>query len=128
MSFTVEAYPNAPIIITHLHKDFDVSRELAFSDLATLELLEAAAEPQTLILIFHAALDIEAMLAEASRVAGDGDPVWRHARVKQVLWVTEAADATLHAAAKALEAATYGDIHIAVYDSFDRALAAVFGG
>lgn len=126
MSFTVEPYPDGPIIVTNLHKDFDVSRELAFSDQATLELLAVAAEPQTLILIFDAALDIDALLTEASRVAREGDPVWRHAKVKQVLWVTE--DAALHTAAKALDAAAFGDVPIGVYDSFDQALAVALAG
>lgn len=126
MSFTVEPYPAAPIIITNLHRDFEVTRELPFVDQATLELLEAATTPQTLIIIFHGALNIDEMLEGARVVAHDGDPIWHHAKVKQVLWVTD--DETLKAAAKGLATEDFGNLQVAVFETFDHALAVALGG
>ncbi len=122
MSYHIEKYPDEPIIVNTLYEDFDYVTENDPATAAEFALLEAATDPQYLIVVFYWVPDVQEMLEGSSAVARGPNAIWHHPKIKQLLIVTtsEVIKAILVGMASS---EMFGNLNAKMFDSLDDALA-----
>ncbi len=114
MSFNVEKLPGEPVIITTINEDYVLTTELAQSNRAAMDLLEASDEPLFLIVDIHTSLDFEEVMT------GANSEMWLHPNIRQTILVTP--DPTVHMAVQGMTTAAFGNLNIVAFDTLDAAL------
>lgn len=121
MSFTVEEYADDHIIVLTLNEDYDLVREIPFSNQAVKDILSARDTRFTLITVIFQKLSIEEITHGANTVGRGRDSLWHHPRIRRVILVSDDA-AIIHAAA-GMASTAFGNLNVVVCESVDAALA-----
>jgi hypothetical protein len=117
MPYQVQKLSNEPIILTTLFDDYDPFTEIALSVSDTLEMLDAATEPLTLVLYLKPRLEMQEILYCARLAARGERPTWTHRNTRQVFMVTN--NALLSEATRSV---TFG-VNVTLFGTLEDALA-----
>ena len=123
MSSTVEKYPNEPIIQFTALDDYDVIAELGSDDQKVIDILNQSKEWMYLINVFNAPLSVEALMEGAKQYAGDVNSLWRHPKLKKVVFVSS--DAMLRMSMAGFRTEVFGNIDIQAVDTLEEARALI---
>lgn len=119
MSFYAEEYPEKSIIVLTLADDYDLVREIAYSNQAVKDILSIRKGRYTLITVIHPKLTIEEIMHGANTVGRGRDSLWHHPQIRQVILVSDD-DAIKHAAA-GMASTAFGNLNVLVCPSVDAA-------
>lgn len=128
MTYTVESYPNDPIVISILHEGFNFDTDAAASTEAVLQLLNTVTEPVYFIADTSQVQFSMYDTLKGSTMAAQGDnPLFHHPNIKQVLLVV--GDSVLQAmTAEGMQADIYGNVNIKSFAKLEDALTFARGG
>ena len=122
MSFNIEIFPDAPIMLCTFHHDFDTGKELPALTDECYAVLDAASEPLHFItdsLAYSFSVD-DVIDAVGAATYGHKAP-FIHENVREVIWVTESK--LLELAARGMNTSAFGNIEVKVFSTMEEALA-----
>lgn len=121
MSFAAHELENDRIIVLNLHPNYDLLREIQFSNQAVKDILAVRNERFTLITVLHLKLTIEEITYGASVVGRGRDSLWHHPQIRQVVLVSD--DDAIKQAAAGMASTAFGNLQVAVFDHVEAAIA-----
>ncbi|MBI5961287.1 MAG: hypothetical protein HY866_21290 [Chloroflexi bacterium] len=120
MSFKVEKLSGEPIILSTIYPDYNLFEEIAISDQAAMDLLDAATQPMFMIIDLQVQLDFGQITIGADIEARGSNPLWHHKNMRQVILVTT--NKMVPLAAKGMASQLYGYVNVEVFETVDEAL------
>jgi hypothetical protein len=122
MSFTLEIFPDEPILYSSFHHDFDFASEMP--ELAAQCNAALDASPEPLYLISNALeyqFSVSDLITGANMATRGEKPPFFHPNVRKVIWVTNSK--LLELGAKGINSPTFGNLEIEVFHTLEEALA-----
>lgn len=121
MSFTIEVFPDEPILLCTFHQDFDMIGSLTLLSDQCNEALDAASEPLYMISDTLAyTFSVTALIAGANAATKGIKPPFFHPNVRKVVWVTDSR--LLELGARGMNSPAFGNIDIEVFHTLEEAL------
>lgn len=121
MSYSTIKVENQPIVISTLHKDYDLATEITYSNQAAIEVLSDASEDQLFLIVhFEVQLTMNDILLGASAVTRGENALWLHEKVRQVLVVTK--DLATSLSAQGMRHELFGNVNVEVFETLEQAL------
>jgi len=120
---SIEQVPGEPIIILDLAEDFDFGADMDEGNQVAVQFLNSLPQPIFWVVDFRAleragfTPNMDQLLFASSKVMD----VWRHPKVRQVLWVTSSS--VLQLAAPGFETEVFGNLSVRTFGTLDEALA-----
>jgi hypothetical protein len=122
MSFSIQRYPDQPVLMVKLFREYNLSTDFAKSYPMVLEHLEKENTPIFYVMdLSDASFDFETLIVGASKTSRGAQGTFHHPKVKEVLIVSP--NDIIHAAAEGLTSDVYGNAHVKAFMSVDDALA-----
>ena len=121
MSFTITKHADAPIIVNHIHADYNIATDIVPSNQQVRALLDQVIEPHYYIIVFGYVLTFEELMDGANRVARGENSLWHHPNIKQVIMVTD--NDMLKLSAEGMQSHTFGNLVVPVFATLEDALA-----
>jgi hypothetical protein len=120
MSFTVEKLSDMPVIVASLHSDYDLLKDVNYSNAAIAEILNATSDSLSLIINFELKLSIDEIMRGASSVTREEGAIFLHPNVKQIYFITD--DPALKLSAKGMSSEAFGGLNIMLFRTVEEAL------
>lgn len=120
MSFTLEKLANEPIIVSTLHPDYQVDKEIAAVNGQTAEMLAKESEPQYLVSVFNITFNFEDIVTGSNTVTRGDDPILHNHQIKENIFVTT--DEILKMVAAGMSGGPFGGLRIPTFDTLEQAL------
>lgn len=122
MAYTIEKYPNEPILLVTIHEDFKVAVHQELSDNETRLIFDASPEPLfNVVDVTRIKVSFEDVIAAANVGARGHDPIWKHPKIRASVFISP--NPLVRIAVTGLSSATFGNIQAKVFASLDEALA-----
>jgi len=114
-------FPNEPIVVVTLPKEYDLAAELPLLVPKYLGFLDSTPTPVYWIVdARNAPLKVEEIIIGAKLVASGKHPLYRHKNIRQLIYITS--NETMRLAAAGLANEAFGRIIIKLFDDLDEAL------
>jgi hypothetical protein len=124
MSYTVEALPDLPVVISRALPGFDMEAEQSLLQRDVRTHLDAASEPLFYVIdLSQTSLDFNAILRGSSGGARSETSPWRHPNIRGVIFVSS--DEVIHRAVAGMDSAAFGHFKALTFNTLDEALAQV---
>ncbi len=121
MSYILEILPNQPVILQTFHSDFNTS-EWADSAAELVRLLNNLHEPVYCIFdMTQIPMGLDNVISAANRVTRGSEPVFHHARIQEIVLVSN--DALVKLAAWGLNTVVFCNMKVWVFGTVEEALA-----
>lgn len=122
MSYQLERMPDAPIVICTMFEDYEMATEAPMFVQEFYEMAESFTESVYLIMVESGYKpNIDDILVGASLATRGEQPVFRHPKVRELLYVTP--DRLSQMALKGLGNPIFGNTMVKVFETLDEALA-----
>jgi hypothetical protein len=122
MSYHITTFPNEPIILLSVSEDYDIQRDLTYSNKDVIAHLERAPEPVFYVNdLSKLDLDFESLMYAANYLCLGETSTYNHPKVRQVLFV--GGNEMMLMAAEGIQTETFGSVNARVFGTVDEALA-----
>jgi hypothetical protein len=123
MSYTIEKYPEEPIIVNTLHANFNFEADAENSTREAMKLLDTVPEPVYYIAdTSQVNFDMDDTVKGSSFAARGDNPIFHHPNIKQVLLVI-GDNAVQAMTAEGMRTEIYGNVNIKTFATQAEALA-----
>jgi len=121
VAYSLHKLADSPIILFYSPPGEDIASEFETISAEMIRLLDAQSVPVFLLLdITHVALGLDDMLRGASLATRGPNPVLRHPRIRECVFVIT--DPTAIMALRALSSATFGQVKVVSFPAMNEAL------
>jgi hypothetical protein len=117
-----EKLPDEPIVVVTIQGGYDVTTEAAQSIKDGIAFLDSLDEPVLYITDFSSAeFGLTEMILGSNLAARGENPIFRHPKVREIIYVTQSDLSKL--AARGMDSEAFGNLKISVYGTLEEALA-----
>lgn len=123
-TYTITKLPDEPIVIFSVTPNHNIATEGQQAIGNVIQVVADQSDPVSLVCdLTDLNVNLSELTIGAALVAFGESPLFHHANIKAVFMVSQ--DAAVQLASKNLAADVYGNLHVAVVDTLDEALAYV---
>lgn len=122
MSYRVFLMDRLPVLVFEAGKDYSAAADLEKANVEILDLLDNSTKPvYHLVDMRNSDISFEDVQLGANAAGRGPNPIFRHSKVKQVMFVTQ--NPMLKLAVEGMQSDIYGNVTVLQFDTMDEALA-----